>query len=200
MMSRNRPFDFRNRWLETRDMSLFRVYIAVSIDGYIADSDGGVAWLDPYFSDEIDFAGFSSTIGATVMGRRTFDQAIAASEWRPTSARTVVLTHRPIEHAPPSVRSFAGDVRELAATLRHEVEPAGKDVWLMGGGESIRSFNEAGLVDRWELFTIPVMLGAGVPLFPRGEDTGFELTPIHSKTYKNGIIEVWYEPLEVEAS
>jgi len=181
-------------------MSLFRVNIAVSIDGYIADTDGGIAWLDPYFSDEIDFAGFFSTIGATVMGRRTFDQAIAASAWRPTSARTIVLTHRPIDDAPPAVRPYAGDIRSLADTLRHEVEPSGKDVWLMGGGESIRSFNEAGLVDRWELCTVPVMLGAGVPLFPPGESTGFELTPIHSKTHQNGILEVWYEPREDDAS
>lgn len=181
-------------------MSLFRVYIAVSIDGYIADADGGIAWLDPYFSEAIDFAGFSSTIGATVMGRRTFDQAIAASAWHPTSAHTIVLTHRPIDGAPPGVRPFAGAVRELAETLRHKVEPSGKDVWLMGGGEAIRSFNEAGLVDRWELFTIPVMLGAGVPLFPPGESTGFGLSPIHSKIHENGILEVWYEPREDDAS
>ena len=66
----------------------------------------------------------------------------------------------------------------------------------MGGGESIRAFSEAGLVDRWELFTIPVLLGAGVPLFPPGDATGWDLWPKHTKTYANGIIETWYEPRE----
>jgi dihydrofolate reductase len=70
----------------------------------------------------------------------------------------------------------------------------------MGGGECIRPFHEAGLVDRWELFIIPVLLGAGVPLFPVGEPTGFDLTPTRTETYDNGIVEVWYEPREEEAS
>lgn len=180
-------------------MSLLRVYIALSVDGYIADADGGVAWLDPYFSDEIDFEGFSSTIGATVMGRRTFDQAVA-SEWREPSPRTVVMTHRTIEDPPGDVESYDGTVEQLADTLRTELAGSGKDVWLMGGGESIRPFHEAGLVDRWELFKIPVLLGSGVPLFPPGVATGFDLRPTHTRTYGNGVVEVWYEPRRDTAS
>jgi dihydrofolate reductase len=181
-------------------MSLFRVYIALSVDGYIADAQGGVAWLDPYFSEEIDFDAFTATIGATIMGRRTYDQALTFAEWQPPSGRTIVLTHRPLEDAPPGVESFAGDVRSLAETLRHEMAAAGKDVWLMGGGECIRPFHEAGLVDRWELYVIPVLLGAGIRLFPAGEPTGIDLTTTRSKTYDNGIVEVWYEPREDQAS
>src|SRR5262249_13993667 len=52
-----------------------RVFIAMSLDGYIADARGGVEWLNPYFSPETDFDGFMKSIGATVMGRATFDQA-----------------------------------------------------------------------------------------------------------------------------
>ncbi|MGD8331837.1 MAG: dihydrofolate reductase family protein [Acidobacteriota bacterium] len=181
-------------------MSLLRVYIAVSVDGYIADADGGVSWLDPYFTEEIDFHAFTATIGATVMGRRTFDQALTFGEWQSSIEHTVVLTHRPIDRPPQGVEAFAGDVEDLAEQLRHETAARGKDIWLMGGGECIRPFHEAGLVDRWELFIIPVLLGAGVPLFPVGEPTGFDLTPTRTETYDNGIVEVWYEPREEEAS
>ncbi len=177
-------------------MPLLRVYIALSIDGYIADEDGGVGWLDPYFSEEIDFEGFSTTIGATVMGRRTFDQALGSGEWKPPSTRTVVMTHRPIENPPNGVEGFAGAVTDLTVSLRADLAGSGKDVWLMGGGESIRPFHEAGLVDRWELFRIPILLGTGVPLFPAGAATGWDLWPRHSRTYSNGIIETWYEPRE----
>ena len=52
------------------------VYVGTSVDGFIADPDGGVSWLDPYFSPEVDFPGFAATLGATVMGRATFDQAL----------------------------------------------------------------------------------------------------------------------------
>lgn len=181
-------------------MSLLRVYIAASVDGYIADADGGVAWLDPYFTEEVDFAGFSATIGATVMGRRTFDQALTFEQWQPPSERTVVLTHRPLDNAPDGVEPFAGDVRQLADELRHQMAEVGKDVWLMGGGECIRPFHEAGLVDRWELYVIPVLLGAGIPLFPAGEPTGVDLKVTRTETYGNGIVEVWYEPREADAS
>ncbi|HEY3242456.1 MAG TPA: dihydrofolate reductase family protein [Phycisphaerae bacterium] len=169
------------------------MYIAVSLDGYIADKDGGVGWLDPYFSPEIDFAGFMKTIGITVMGRVTYDWAVAHGH-AGDQGRCMVLTHRPLDDPPRGMESFGGDVRELAARLQEGLAGTGKDIWLMGGGQSIAPFHEAGLVDRWELSIIPVLLGDGIPLFPkhtRGLE-GLRLT--HSRTLKNGIVEVRYEP------
>ena len=173
-------------------MTLLRAYLAVSLDGYIADCDRGVSWLDPFFSDELDFKAFFSTIGVSVMGRRTFDHSLTLGVPE-TGMRSVVLTHRPIEDPPAGFETFAGDVRELAQTLRRDLEPSGKDVWLMGGGASLQPFVEAGLVDRWELSWIPILLGTGVPLFPPGSPTTSPLRPIHTRTYKNGIVEVHYE-------
>ena len=57
-------------------MVRFCVSLAVSLDGYIADAQGGVKWLDPFFTKEIDFPGFLATIGAVVMGRTTYDQTL----------------------------------------------------------------------------------------------------------------------------
>ena len=175
-------------------MTLLRAYLALSVDGYIADRDGGVAWLERFHSPEIDYAEFSKTIGAAVVGRRTYDQAIEGGWWRPPAETTVILTHRPIVDAPESVESFAGDVRELADRLRRNLQESGKDVWLMGGGESLWPFHEAGCVDRWELFYIPVLLGEGVPLFPRCSHALEDLRLTHSKAYSNGILEARYEP------
>ena len=92
------------------------------------------------------------------------------------------------------MEAFAGDVRELAETLRGDLAGTGKDVWLMGGGASIRPFHEAGLVDRWELFLIPVMLGAGIPLLSPGRPAPADLHPTRSQTHASGIVELWYEP------
>jgi dihydrofolate reductase len=64
-----------------------------------------------------------------------------------TSGRCIVQTHRPLENAPEGVEAFAGDVSELAAELCRELAGTGKDVCLFGGGESIASFDEHGLVD-----------------------------------------------------
>ncbi len=65
----------------------------------------------------------------------------------------------------------------------------------MGGADSIRAFHEAGLVDRWEIFIAPVLLGDGIPLFPRRPDKPSPLKLTHMHRYeKSGFVEVWYEP------
>jgi dihydrofolate reductase len=105
-----------------------------------------------------------------------------------------VLTHRPLKKAAPGVATFAGDLRVLVERLRRELAGTGKDVWLMGGGEAIDSFRAAGLVDRYELGIIPVLLGQGIPLFPR-HVRGLEgLQATHFRALKNGVVEAWYEP------
>lgn len=178
---------------------LMRASLAVSVDGYIADVSGGVDWLNDYFSPEIDFMGFLRTIGATIYGRTTFDWAMAqghagASDPNAPGGKAIVLTRRPIENCPAGVEAFGGDVRELAARLRAELKGTGKDVWLMGGGRSIEPFHEAGLVDRWELSIIPIVLGNGVPLFP-AHSRGFgALRLTRTRVLENGIVEAWYEP------
>jgi dihydrofolate reductase len=186
---------------------LIRAALAISLDGFIADKDGNVEWLDPYFTPEIDFAAFMRTIGATVYGRTTWDQAVArgyGGGYVGGPGRTIVLTHHGLEGAAAGgdrVEAFGGDVRGLAASLRTELTArkdtgaSGRDIWLMGGGRSIAPFHEAGLVDRWELAIMPILLGEGIPLFPSGGRralAGLRLT--HSRVLNNGVVEVWYEP------
>jgi dihydrofolate reductase len=76
-------------------MTLLRAYLALSLDGFIADADGGVDWLEPYFSSELEFSTFDSEIGALVMGRRTFDQSVKRGLSELAGRPTVVLTHHP---------------------------------------------------------------------------------------------------------
>lgn len=175
---------------------LFRAALAVSLDGYIADKDGGVGWLERTMTPEIDFAGFMKTIGATVYGRTTFDWALAHGYAGGGPKHTViVLTHRPLPpRVPGTVEAFCGDVRGVARRLRDQLKGTGKDIWLMGGGLSIAPFHEAGLVDRWELAIIPVLLGDGIPLFPKHSRGLDSLRLTHSRALKNGIVEAHYEP------
>jgi dihydrofolate reductase len=146
--ARRRPKSASGRQTEQAEPR-FRAYLAMSLDGYIADAAGGVGWLDPYFSPEVDFMAFIRTIGATVMGRTTWDWTVAQGHSGEMAGRAIVQTHRPLGDAPPVVEAFAGDVRDLAAELRRELRGTGRDVWLMGGGESLARFDEHGLVDRW---------------------------------------------------
>jgi dihydrofolate reductase len=175
---------------------LVRASLTVSLDGYIADKDGGTDWLNPFFSDEIDFGGFMKGIGAAIMGRKTFDIAAsgALGPMPPTSYPTFVPTHRPMPKPPRGYEPFGGTPSELVNQLRTQLARTGKDIWHMGGGESIESFRADGLIDRLELRVIPILLGDGVPLFPRharGREP-WRLTRNHA--FKNGVVEVWYEP------
>jgi dihydrofolate reductase len=172
---------------------LFRVMLAVSIDGYIADKQGGVKWLDPYFTPEIDFKGFVRTIGVSIMGRTTFDEAVRMGHPFSDQSRAIVLTHRPLAKPPPGVEVYAGDLRVLAERVRHELSGSGDDVWLMGGGKAIAAFHQVGLVDRWELGLVPVLLGEGIPLFPPNSRGVSRLKLTRSRTLTNGMVEVWYE-------
>jgi dihydrofolate reductase len=175
-------------------MPRFRAYLALSVDGYIADADGGVGWLNPYFSPDLGFHEFIGAVGATVMGRVTYDQAVAMGRFQNDSPRTIVMTHRPIDDLPGCVEIFDGALRGLADRLRAELEAEGKDIWLMGGGSSIQAWHEAGLVDSWELYVIPVTLGAGVPLFPSGSAALSELKLVSARSFESGIVELKYEP------
>jgi dihydrofolate reductase len=171
---------------------LFRLYLAVSVDGFIAPPDGGVDWLEPYPAEEFGFPVFIGTIGTIVMGRTTFDQTLHLGPWPFAGKRTIVLTSRAIgDPLPAGVEIWTGDIGPLAANLK-----AGRtgDVWLFGGAKSARPFLDRGLVDRLELYVIPVLLGSGLPLFERSNTrTALRLETV--KPRAKGVLEIVYAAL-----
>ena len=155
----------------------FRLYLAQSIDGCIADERGGVDWLTAYGEPE-GYAQFLAETGAIVMGRRSFDQMLEFGPWPYGERRTVVMTRRALpESAPAAAEAWRGeDVRSLADDLRARTRG---DVWLFGGGSAMRPFIAADLVDTIEIAIIPVVLGAGIRLFePEGPTRRFDLRSV----------------------
>jgi dihydrofolate reductase len=196
---KSKPAPSRVRRTRTKESHtpLFRAFLAVTLDGYIADTKGNVDYLDDFNSPETDFAGFMKSVAITVYGRTTFNWAMdhgAFEKGGLSKGRGVVLTHRPIGELPKGIEAYNGDIPALAHRLRQELAGTGKDIWLIGGGLSIDAFHQHGLVDRWELSIIPVLLGDGIPLFPKHSRglAGLKLT--HSRALKDGIVEVHYEP------
>lgn len=166
-----------------------RVYIAASVDGFIADPKGGVDWLDPFSTEDFGYAAFFRSIRAVVMGRRSFDQVMGFGEWPYAGKPCVVLSHRPPPPGVPEGVMFrAARPADVAAELRTRV---GGDVWVMGGAETIAGFLEAGCVDTLELFLIPVLLGDGIPLFPRRAALR-PLTLRGTKPYAAGVVRLTY--------
>jgi dihydrofolate reductase len=145
-------------------------YTASSLDGFIATPDHSLDWL---LSQEHDPAGpmgyeaFIGTIGALAMGANTYRWVTERHGW-PYTLPTWVFTHRTFPGPPPGVRFTAGDVAGAHAEMVEAA--AGRDIWLVGGGDLVGRFADAGLLDEVWVQYAPVTLGAGAPLLPRRLD------------------------------
>lgn len=167
----------------------FRVYMAMSLDGFIADADGDVAWLDPYFDEDYGYASFIAGIGCAVMGRVTYEQVRGFGEWPYEGFDVHVLAGSPPLDLPPSVHAWSGTPAELAREL--EAHGPEGDCWVVGGGRTIRAFDRIGRIDELQLFVMPVLLGDGVPLFPTPYPAS-ALTLISVTRWENGVVGLRY--------
>lgn len=168
----------------------FRIYCAMSLDGFIADENGSVAWLERFQAVDYGYKNFLASITTVVMGRKSYELARSFGPWEYLGKRSIVLTSQNLNNLPADVDTTPGPVSMLAADLQKN---ATGDVWIMGGAQVMGAFLDAHAVDTMELYTIPVLLGRGVPLFTR---TG---TPAHAKLLDikrldNGVVRAHYEP------
>jgi dihydrofolate reductase len=165
----------------------FRVYIATSLDGFIATPDGGVAWLEPFEGQDYGYQAFAAGIQTIVMGRTTFEQVLGFGAWPYGGKRTIVLSARRDPELPHEARG-ASDAAALVRELR---AGSGGDVWVLGGGRTIATFLELDAVDSLELFVMPLLLGAGIRLFEPG--TAATLRLGGTTTYPSGAVRLLYE-------
>ncbi len=155
-------------------MALFHVYIATSLDGMIADAEGGVGWLDAHQPSGFDFGAFLGSVDTILMGRATYDAVLGFGDWPYGDKPTIVMTSRPLTNPPACVEVRNAPLADVIA----EIEGADyQRIWVEGGGHLIRDLLALNRVDRLELAVIPVILGDGVPLFPTpGHAAAFTLS------------------------
>lgn len=165
----------------------FRLYMAISLDGMIADAEGGVEWLNRWDDADYGTAEFMRQVDVLIMGRTTYDQVSDFGPWPYTGKRTAVLTSRPLDEAPEGVEGTS-DLAGLIAELREE----GAVVWIVGGAETAAACIAFGAVDTVELFIMPVLLGEGVPLFP-GDGQELPLTLRRTRSWPNGVVGLVYD-------
>jgi dihydrofolate reductase len=145
------------------------LYIATSLDGFIAGPGGDLDWLNnlpnPDNSDH-GYAAFYSKIGATVMGRKTYDDILGIGiDWPYKEVVSYVVTRdSAFEPSTPDTFPVRDDLPGLIKTLKDRLGE--KDIWLVGGGQLITAFLNHELIDRLIISHIPVILGEGIPLFP----------------------------------
>ena len=163
-----------------------RYQVAVSLDGFIADPNGGYDWIvaDP----AVDFGALFKEFDTVVMGRKTYEVTTAEGGTGAMPGLDVVVFSRTL---PPrrsrGVRVVGDDPREVVADLKAK---SGRDVWLFGGGELFRYLLDAGLVDTVEVAVMPVLLGQGIPLLPAGAQAKLVLSDL--KQLPSGIVVLAY--------
>jgi dihydrofolate reductase len=163
-------------------------YVATSIDGFIAAKNGGVGWLDPYFTPELGFAGFLASIDTVLMGRNSYDQILGFGKWPYPGKTSFVVTGRLLSRIEGGSRTIAADPD---AMLRALGEAKSRRVWAVGGAITFRGLFANGLVDELRLFIVPELLGDGKPLF-LAQDRPARAHLVGERRFSNGIVELNY--------
>jgi len=165
------------------------VFIATSLDGFIARADGSVDWLSLVESpgEDYGYQRFFDSIDTLLIGRRTYDLALGFDPWPYHGKRCIVLSHQqtPARHGE---EFFAGEVSELAARL----ESTGAKRVYVDGGAVIRQFLRAGLISDLTLSVIPLLLGGGITLFGSENPGDLKLELLSSRSFPSGLVQLHY--------
>lgn len=171
-----------------------KVFIATSLDGYIADKNGGLDWLQSIpnpDNNDMGYVEFTNGIDALVMGRTTFETVIGFDVPWPYNKPVFVLSNK-LNEIPESHKEKAFLVKGTLMEILDQIHKKGFHKLYIDGGTTIRNFLKEDLIDEMVLTTIPVLLGGGSSLFTElPNELKFEL--IETKRYLNQITQNHYK-------
>ena len=167
------------------------VFVGTSLDGFIARPNGAFDFL-PDDPEPHGYEEFYATIDAMVMGRKTYETALAFESWPYGPKPVFVLSHRPLPPAPEGavVEHVTGAPLEILAQL----ETRGIGHVYVDGGETVQQFLRAGLIDRITITRVPVLIGSGISIF--GALNGdVRLRHVKTRQYPSGLVQSEYAVL-----
>ena len=167
------------------------VFCGVSVDGFLARPNDGLDFLDAGGQEPHGFEEFIASVDVIVMGRRTFDVVLGFGGWFYGRKQVVVLSGRPLDFS--SIKD--GVVEQMygePAAIRTELEARGFQHAYIDGGATIQRFLASRLIDRMVITRVPILIGAGIPLFgalPRD----ILLRHVATRSYEGGLVQSEYE-------
>ena len=169
---------------------LCSVFIATSVDGFIARPNGALDWLPAGGGEAHGYDEFIASVDAVVMGRKTFETVMTFDGWPFGKQRVVVLTS-----TPSALKAPAGAVCDMMSGSPQEIVErlgaSGMKHLYIDGGVTIQGFLAAGLIQRMIITRIPVLLGGGIPLFGYlARDV--ELSHVATRSYASGLVQSEY--------
>jgi dihydrofolate reductase len=165
------------------------VFIATSLDGFIARANGDIDWLPPGGGEEHGYDAFMATVDALVIGRKTYQTVLTFDTWPYGKKPVYVLSTHELAPALPGavVERLSGFPTEIVAQLAAR----GVGHVYVDGGITIQGFLQAGLIQRLIITRIPVLLGAGIPLFG-ALDRDLALRHVGTRQYASGLVQSEY--------
>lgn len=166
------------------------LYIAMSLDGYIATEENDLSFLEPYSdgSEDYGYYDFMENVKTIIMGRKTYDIILGFDIEFPHRKEKCYVLSNSKTGKDENVEFYNGSLPDLISSIKKE--EAG-DIFLDGGAEVVKEFAKQSLIDLYIITIIPVFLGSGIRLFKDGRPEQ-DLELIKSESYKNGVVQVWY--------
>ena len=168
------------------------VNIATSADGYVARPDGNLDWLTerPAPKGFYGLAEFERSTDAKILGRKTFDRSLQmGARFSERAVHYVFSRQPPPASVPAGVHFVTESIGAFAERIRAQ---AGKNVWMMGGGDIIGSFLDADAIDEFIITVVPTFIGEGIPLLaPRHRKVPLGLRGVQQ--FPDGVVQLHYE-------
>ena len=173
-------------------MRKVKLFIASSLDCYIAREDGGIDWL---FTDaDYGYMKFYDSIDTIIVGRKSYDQSLTFDEYPYKGKKVYVFTRKKIRknNNKQDVEYIDTNIQDFVTSL---IQSMGKDIWLLGGSEIVSALLNAGLVDEIILSIHPIILGRGIPLL-RNIQEEINLKLENSISFDSGLTQLCYKVLK----
>lgn len=172
------------------------LYIATSIDGFIARKNGDIDWLEnpdyPIEGEDFGYQKFYDSIDTTLMGNQTYQQVLGFDVPFPYKGKTNYVFSRSQEGKDENVQFVKDNIADFVKNLKKD---EGKDIWLVGGGQLNSMLLGQELIDQIILTIIPITLGDGISLFAQSMELDTRFSLDNSKVFKNGFVQLFYTNL-----
>lgn len=169
------------------------VFIAASLDGFIAQPDGDISFLETVErpNEDYGYSQFIDTVDTVIMGRKNYDKVLSFGILFPHSDKTCYVLSRTQQGKNQEVTFYSGDTKVLIEELK---QIPGKNIYVEGGAEVIHDLRSQHLIDEYVVSWIPTLLGNGIQLFA---DVNFEekLILTSCQAYPSGLVQVCYKAL-----
>lgn len=167
------------------------LYIAASLDGYIAKPNDDLSFLSIVQKDDEDYgySVFINSVDTVISGRKTYDWVMKQVPVFPHADKNTFIITRNAKPSIGKVNFYSGSLKELISKLKSE---SGKNIFIDGGAEIVHELLKENLIDEFIISIIPVLVGSGIKLFKDGRsEQTLELVSV--KKFEKGLAQLHYK-------